>query len=70
MSLEIVLAALWFAMVAAISPGPNNILLLTSGVNFGFARTIPHILGAVSGAFVHSLGNTTAFNPILVTPVP
>ncbi|MGE0233606.1 MAG: LysE family translocator [Flavobacteriaceae bacterium] len=56
MSLEIVLAALWFAMVAAISPGPNNILLLTSGVNFGFARTIPHILGACGGAFVLQQG--------------
>ena len=31
------------------TPGPNNIMLLASGVNFGFARTIPHMVGIVFG---------------------
>jgi threonine/homoserine/homoserine lactone efflux protein len=31
------------------TPGPNNILLTASGVNFGFARSIPHILGVKFG---------------------
>lgn len=38
-----------FAFVAAITPGPNNVMLWASGVRFGIRRTIPHILGIVVG---------------------
>lgn len=38
-----------FTATSAMTPGPNNILLMTSGVNFGFRRTLPHILGVVIG---------------------
>jgi threonine/homoserine/homoserine lactone efflux protein len=38
-----------FTATSALTPGPNNILLMTSGVNFGFRRTVPHILGVVVG---------------------
>ena len=31
------------------TPGPNNIMLLSSGLTFGYKRTIPHILGVVIG---------------------
>lgn len=41
-----------FAFVSSITPGPNNTMLLTSGVNFGFRRTIPHALGVAGGFFV------------------
>ena len=34
-----------FAFIATITPGPNNMMLLASGANFGFRRTIPHMLG-------------------------
>jgi len=34
-----------YAFVSSITPGPNNILLTTSGLRFGFLRTIPHIFG-------------------------
>lgn len=34
-----------FAFVSSITPGPNNLMLMTSGANFGFRRTIPHMLG-------------------------
>lgn len=34
-----------YSFVTSITPGPNNIMLATSGVNFGFKRSIPHILG-------------------------
>lgn len=34
-----------FSFVASGTPGPNNLMLLASGVNFGFKRTIPHMLG-------------------------
>lgn len=38
-----------YAFVASITPGPNNLMLLASGANFGFARTIPHMLGIALG---------------------
>ena len=40
---------LTFAMTAAITPGPNNIILSTNAVNFGFRKTIPLILGVFFG---------------------
>ncbi len=43
------LAATSFACVMSFTPGPNNILLTASGVNFGFVRSIPHILGVKFG---------------------
>jgi len=49
MSQETLLALVSFAFVMSFTPGPNNILLTTSGVNFGFVRSIPHILGVKFG---------------------
>ena len=49
MSLDTILAFSLFAFVTSVTPGPNNLMLLASGVNFGFRRTIPHIFGISSG---------------------
>ena len=49
MSYDVFSALLLFAFVSSITPGPNNIMLLASGVNFGFRRTIPHMLGIGAG---------------------
>ena len=38
-----------FVFSASITPGPNNLMLMTSGVNFGFRRSIPHISGVCIG---------------------
>ena len=38
-----------FAMIAAITPGPNNIILSTNAVNHGFRKTIPLIMGVFFG---------------------
>lgn len=38
-----------FCFVSGVTPGPNNLMLMTSGVNFGFRRTLPHLLGVVLG---------------------
>ncbi len=38
-----------FALIAAITPGPNNIMLAASGANYGFRRTLPHIIGICFG---------------------
>ncbi|SPB12710.1 LysE family protein [Caballeronia novacaledonica] len=42
-------AAALFALVTTITPGPNNTMLLASGVNFGLKRTVPHVLGISAG---------------------
>jgi threonine/homoserine/homoserine lactone efflux protein len=34
-----------FAFVASITPGPNNVMLWASGLNFGLRRTVAHLLG-------------------------
>ncbi|MGC9403727.1 LysE family translocator [Vibrio genomosp. F10 str. 9ZC157] len=49
MELEQLGALLLFAFVSTFTPGPNNIMLMTSGANVGFARTIPHMLGVALG---------------------
>jgi threonine/homoserine/homoserine lactone efflux protein len=41
-----------FALVMSITPGPNNTMLLASGVNFGFRRTLPHMLGITCGCVI------------------
>lgn len=38
-----------YSLVTAVTPGPNNIMLTASGLNFGFRRSIPHILGVAMG---------------------
>lgn len=38
-----------FALVSSITPGPNNLMLMASGTNFGFPRSYPHMLGVVLG---------------------
>ncbi|MDI9348389.1 MAG: LysE family translocator [Candidatus Symbiobacter sp.] len=52
LTVPILLPAVIFAMVASITPGPNNMMLLASGVNFGIRRTIPHLLGITVGFFL------------------
>jgi len=49
MPLDTAIALMGFAFVMSITPGPSNFLLLASGANFGFARSIPLILGISSG---------------------
>ena len=38
-----------FALVSSITPGPNNMMLMASGANFGLRRTVPHALGVGFG---------------------
>jgi threonine/homoserine/homoserine lactone efflux protein len=38
-----------FAVVSMVTPGPNNLMLTSSGLTFGFKRTIPHMLGVALG---------------------
>jgi len=47
--METLLPLATFAFVSSITPGPNNIMLTSSGILFGFVRSIPHMLGITFG---------------------
>ena len=73
MPLDTLLSLISFAFVTSITPGPNNIMLTASGVNFGFRRSIPHMLGIAIGfmalllAFGFGLGALFAAVPAAQT---
>lgn len=52
MDLEVLTALALFALVSSITPGPNNLMLMASGANFGVRRTVPHMLGIGVGFVV------------------
>lgn len=70
---DLLIAFVLFAFVSSVTPGPNNTMLLSSGVNFGFNRTIPHMLGISCGfalmvlAVGFGLGAVFRAYPILYT---
>jgi threonine/homoserine/homoserine lactone efflux protein len=49
MASELLFPLLLFALVGSLTPGPNNIMLAASGVNYGFRRTVPHMIGICIG---------------------
>lgn len=49
MPTETLLALALFALVTSITPGPSNLMLLSSAATFGFARTIPLLTGITAG---------------------
>ena len=73
MSIEVIFALFIFAFVASITPGPNNIMLMASGTNFGFRKTFPHILGINIGfsmlVFGVGIGLMEIFNTIPFTQI-
>ena len=48
-TLAMILSIATFTLSTSISPGPNNIMLLSSGLTFGYKRTIPHMAGVFLG---------------------
>ena len=46
---DLAFAFVVFATATLFTPGPNNVMLLTSGLNFGVRRTLPHLAGVVLG---------------------
>ena len=73
MPLDLFVALTMFSFAMACTPGPNNIMLTASGVNFGFARTVPHMSGVTVGFLVlvtacaAGLGLVFATMPVLHT---
>ena len=48
-SIETLLAITLFVVSTTITPGPNNIMIMTSGLNYGISRSLPHLLGICFG---------------------
>ncbi|SDH08252.1 MULTISPECIES: LysE family translocator [unclassified Duganella] len=73
MSPELLLSLCGFATVSSITPGPNNTMMLASGLNYGFKRSVPHLLGICCGfafmMFATGLGLHAVFErvPMLQT---
>jgi len=73
MNLDTWLAFSLFAFVSSITPGPNNTMMLASGVNFGFARSLRHMTGITAGfcfmILLMGMGLGTVFErvPLLYT---
>ena len=63
------LALAGFGFVAAVTPGPNNLILWASGTEFGFRRSIRHILGTALGIGAMALGVAAGIGA-LVTALP
>lgn len=49
MEFSLLLAISLFAFVMSVTPGPNNIMLLASGAQFGYQKTLPHVFGILLG---------------------
>lgn len=58
-----------FSFVSSVTPGPNNILLWASGAEFGFRRTIRHVVGTALGLGAMALAVAAGLG-VLITTVP
>ncbi len=63
----IILPLISFAIASCVTPGPNNIMLTSSGANFGFKRTIPHIFGICFGLECFMVVVALGFNILFKT---
>lgn len=58
-----------FAAISSITPGPNNTMVLASGLNHGFHRSLPHIAGISIGFAILVLGTGAGLHAVF-TAVP
>ena len=49
METSLLIALSTFAFISTVTPGPNNMMLLASGAQYGYRRSLPHMLGIVIG---------------------
>ena len=68
MTHELLSALVAFAFVTSVTPGPNNLMLMASGANFGFRRSVPHMVGIATGfatmVFLVGMGLTGLFQAV------
>ena len=56
-----------YCFVMSATPGPNNVMLATSGANFGYRGALPAILGIQSGVFVQTILTCVGLGSVFVT---
>jgi threonine/homoserine/homoserine lactone efflux protein len=61
------LALVGFAFVTSVTPGPNNVLLWASGAEFGFRRTVRHLLGTALGIGSMALAVAAGIGALVMT---
>jgi threonine/homoserine/homoserine lactone efflux protein len=70
MTFDLFTALVGFAFATSVTPGPNNMMMLASGANFGFRRSVPHLLGISLGhglmVFLVGLGLAQVFQTLPV----
>lgn len=68
MSPDQLLAFCTFALIASITPGPNNMMIMASGLNHGFMRSLPHLAGICCGfvfmVFATGVGMHAVFDAV------
>ncbi|MFN7223610.1 MAG: LysE family translocator [Paracoccaceae bacterium] len=73
MTYDLLLALMGFAFATSVTPGTNNMMLLASGANFGFRRSVPHMLGISLGhalmVFLVGMGLAQVFHSMPVLGV-
>lgn len=70
MTQDILFALVTFSFVSSITPGPNNLMLMASGANFGLRRTVPHMLGISLGhAFMVAMVGVLLLQVFVTYPV-
>lgn len=71
MEFEQLSALVLFAFVSTFTPGPNNLMLMTSGANVGYVRTLPHMSGVAFGfafmVLIVGLGLSSVFTAYPLT---
>ena len=67
MSPTLMFSLMLFALAMSITPGPNNLMLAASGLNFGFRRTIPHMLGVSVGVMLMVLAVGLGLGAVFAT---
>jgi threonine/homoserine/homoserine lactone efflux protein len=71
MDAHLFLSLMSYSFLMSITPGPNNVMLLSSGLLFGIRRTVPHLLGIPVGVMIQvwltgaGLGAVFALEPRL-----
>ncbi|MFT4700837.1 MAG: threonine/homoserine/homoserine lactone efflux protein [Yoonia sp.] len=70
MTQDILFALITFSFASSVTPGPNNLMLMASGANYGLRRTIPHMLGISLGhAFMVTMVGVILLQVFVTYPV-
>jgi threonine/homoserine/homoserine lactone efflux protein len=64
--MQLLLALPLFSFVGSITPGPNNIMIMSSGLNFGIKKSLPHALGICLGFPVMFIVTGLCLNELFV----